>query len=80
MRKIEINNVETVQCKERLFYYDKEKELLFYIAGKDTIVNNYKVVEKGEVFDSIGLSEENWNKNPNYWVEKYNDQLDKQLE
>lgn len=80
MKKIKIDEVKTIVANDRIFYYDEKKALLFYVAKEDIVVDDYLVIEKGEILDSIGLSKENWEENPSYWAEKYNDQLDKRLE
>ena len=52
---------------KRRFRYNFEESVLEYLD------------DNNEAIDVIGLSRENWKDNPKYWVEKYSDELDRDV-
>lgn len=71
----------TGEDKNYGFRYNYEKALLEYVSLWDFAYDEKEkqyvdvVLSDWQVVDSTGLSKENWEENPEYWVEQYDSEL-----
>jgi len=62
------------------FRYNYTDALLEYVSKWDCKIEGDELVDiilnDWSVTDSSGLSRENWDENPEYWIDTYKDELD----
>lgn len=67
------------------FRYNYTEACLEYVIKYDLVFDDEAgtitevELSDWDVLDSIGLSRENWEESPEYWMGRYRDELDEQL-